>query len=140
MQYVWRDMLSCHLSNRLEIHVKLQKMSCVLLLSWSLVSDRIEFDWSNAKIDLWWLAIIISTEVSEIHVNNKIKCAYLKQRKWISDWFCQKRICFRLKDARGQVAVKEKSCKESQKAYAKEQSTLKNLQKELATIEVRLVC
>ena len=34
------------------------------------------------------------------------------------------------------MAVKEKSCKESQKAYAKEQSTVKNLQKELATIEV----
>lgn len=34
------------------------------------------------------------------------------------------------------MAVKEKLCKDSQKVYAKEQSTVKNLQKELATIEV----
>ena len=48
-----------------------------------------------------------------------------------ADW-----ITIRLKDAKGQVAIKEKSCKESQKAYAKEQSIVKNLQKELTTIEV----
>jgi len=44
----------------------------------------------------------------------------------------------RLKDAKEQVVIKEKSCKEGQKAYTKEQSTLKNLQKELTTIEVNL--
>ena len=49
-------------------------------------------------------------------------------------------FCVRLKDARRQVAVKEKSHQDSQKAYDKEQSALKNIQKELATIEVMLVC
>ena len=47
-------------------------------------------------------------------------------------------VLCRLKDAKEQVLVKEKSCKDGQKAYAKEQSTVKNLQKELTVIEVSL--
>ena len=48
-------------------------------------------------------------------------------------------VCYRLQHAKKQLVIKEKSSRDSQKAYTKDQSVIEGLRKELSAIEVGVV-
>ena len=48
-------------------------------------------------------------------------------------------VCYRLQHAKKQLVTKEKSSRDSQKAYTKDQSVIEGLRKDLSAIEVGVV-
>ena len=48
-------------------------------------------------------------------------------------------VCYRLQHTKKQLVTKEKSSRDSQKAYNKDQSVVEGLHKELSAIEVGVV-